>query len=687
MSSVPSASSVPSVSNSEARGVAKKMPSQDRPVFPKRAVITGGMPYGNKDLHFGHIGGLYVQADCFARFLRDRIGKENVLFVTGTDCYGSPIVESHRQQTESGAFTGSLEDFVRFNHDRQKDVLDAYGISLDIFSASGFGPSRDLHREMCGTLFSTLHAHGHLRKMSSSQFYDPKVGALLNGRQVVGRCPIPGCASEKAYADECALGHPYEPKELIEPRSTLTGETPELRAIENWYAQTVPFRGAIANYVDDLTTKAWCRPQVVTGIREFLEPPAVAVKADNEELLAGVLAELPVHERMPQAKNQPIKLAFATLDDREAAVAVLGRAGIRFRATKTLVPFRLTGNVDWGVPAPALGGLEGATFWVWPESLWAPLSFTETVLRARGRPEGEWKHWWCSKDCQPFQFIGEDNLYFYSLAELSLWLGTQDAANGVSLTPPEGTLQLPQLVVNNHILFFAKKASSSGDIKPPMARELLDHYTPDQIRAHFLALGLGQKSVGFKPKPFNPEANEKEADPVLKEGNLLSNAFNKAVRSCFHTTSRYFDGVIPAGEPSEAVRAEAQKAIFDYERSMHRHAFQECLTILDTYVRSINKLWSVVAKPGAPIDAQDPALRQGLVDAFHMVRVATVLLHPIAPFGTEMIREYLGVGEDFWSWDHILDPLASFFPDPTNHVLRELEARVDFFPKHPSQFV
>ena len=64
---------------------------QERPEFPKRAVITGGMPYGNKSLHFGHIGGVFVFADVFARFLRDRIGKENVIFVSGTDCYGSPI--------------------------------------------------------------------------------------------------------------------------------------------------------------------------------------------------------------------------------------------------------------------------------------------------------------------------------------------------------------------------------------------------------------------------------------------------------------------------------------------------------------------------------------------------------------------------------------------------------------------
>ena len=77
---------------------------KERPVFPKRAIITAGMPYGNKELHFGHIGGVFVHADTYARFLRDRIGKDNVIFVSGTDCYGSPIAEGYRKLVEAGEF-------------------------------------------------------------------------------------------------------------------------------------------------------------------------------------------------------------------------------------------------------------------------------------------------------------------------------------------------------------------------------------------------------------------------------------------------------------------------------------------------------------------------------------------------------------------------------------------------------
>ncbi|MBT5831482.1 MAG: class I tRNA ligase family protein, partial [Candidatus Latescibacteria bacterium] len=89
---------------------------RERPVFPKRAVITAGMPYGNKELHFGHVGGVFVHADMLTRFLKDRIGQDNVIFVSGTDCYGSPIVETHRQLVAQGEFDGSIDDFVLHNH-------------------------------------------------------------------------------------------------------------------------------------------------------------------------------------------------------------------------------------------------------------------------------------------------------------------------------------------------------------------------------------------------------------------------------------------------------------------------------------------------------------------------------------------------------------------------------------------
>lgn len=189
--------------------------SSESVTWPQRAVVTAGMPYGNKPLHFGHVGGVFVPADCFARFLRDRIGAENVRFVSGTDCFGSPINEGYRKLVEAGKFQGTIADYVRRNHDAQKATLDAYDISLSVYEGSGIGHCGDVHQQVSDCFITRLHENGYLHKQETLQFYDAQAETFLNGRQVVGRCPVQGCKSEHAYADECDLGHQYAPVDLI----------------------------------------------------------------------------------------------------------------------------------------------------------------------------------------------------------------------------------------------------------------------------------------------------------------------------------------------------------------------------------------------------------------------------------------------------------------------------------------
>jgi len=274
----------------------------------------------------------------------------------------------------------------------------------------------------------------------------------------------------------------------------------------------------------------------------------------------------------------------------------------------TAVPFRFTGNIEWGVPAPSIEGISGLTFWVWPESLWAPISFTKTYLEQTGKGEDSWKDWWCSSEAQVYQFIGEDNIYLYGLAKMAMFMALQE--NDPTIFPPDGQLQLSNLIANCHILFLNKKASSSGRVKPPTAKTLLNHYTAEQLRAHFLGLGLGIRSVSFQPKPFNPKTSEKDADPALKEGNLLTNVFNRIACSCFYTVQKYYDGRIPVGNVSDDVLQESRETI--------------------------------------------------------------------APEGTEMICEYLNLGEDFWNWNRIFDTVYDFIDNPCEHNLKFLEPRVDF---------
>ncbi len=649
-----------------------------RPEFPKRAVVTGGMPYGNKQLHFGHVGGVFVQADCLARFLRDRIGKDNVIFVSGTDCYGSPIVESYRKLVEAGEFDGSSEDFVRGNHESQKETLDKYKISLNLFGASGLGEAKDIHAELSKELMEDWYKNGHLEKMVTSQFYDAKAGQFLNGRQVVGKCPVDKCQSDKAYADECSLGHQYMPADLIDPKSTITGETPEMRDVTNWYIDLTKFSDLMREYAEGLKNKENSRPLVYNTISEFMLPPMVYVKNDFYDAYLGIKDNMPKHKLIQEEKKSSFTLEFKNLDDRDKAKNMLNENEIRFRAGKTLVPFRLTGNIEWGVPAPVLDGEENLTIWVWPESLWAPISFTKTYLKQQGKPDDEWEKYWLSRDAEVYQFIGQDNIYFYGIAEMVMFMALQGRDN-ITASPADGQMTLPTLVANNHILFLNKKASSSGDVKPPMAADLLEHYTAEQLRAHFLGLGLSLKSVSFRPKPLNPDAAENDPDPAEREGKMLSNVFNRVARSCFYTIQKYGEPLMPMGGVSEEVLHCAEETILKYERFMYKFEFHSIMSLMDTYIRDANKFWAKNIKG----TEDDPERRDQVIrDTLHMVKTAMVLMHPIAPDGTELLRKYLMLDEDIWSWDHIFETLTEFCAakGETEHKIKFLEPRFDFFP-------
>ena len=651
-----------------------------RPVFPKRAVITGGMPYGNKELHFGHVGGMFVFADTFARFMRDRIGRENVVFVGGTDCYGSPIAEGWRVKVKNGEFEGTLEQFVQRNHDKQQATLDAYGISPNIFAASGLGRSKEIHAEVTDWFISSLHKKGQLNQISTMQFFDEKAGMFLNGRQVIGKCPVEGCTSEKGYADECDLGHQYMPENLINPISTLTGEAPTMKPVTNWYFKLRDYEQLMKDWVEEIKKRKDVRPVVWKTIDEFLKKPVIYVKREFEEKYLAVKDEMPAHNYLEEPKKPSFTIEFDKLSDCDDACRVLTKNGIRYRTGKTLVPFRLTGNIEWGVPAPVMDGVDGLTVWVWPESLWAPISFTQTYLEQEGRSRDEWKQYWCSKESGVYQFIGQDNIYFYGIAEPAMWMAQQESADKTA-SPEEGELQLPTIIANHHILFLDKKASSSGAVKPPMADDLLDHYTPEQLRMHWLGLGLGQRSVSFMPKPYNPDAKPEDADPVVKDGLLLSNVYNRMIRTAFYTTQNELDGIMPDNAPEEKFLAEAKKAVLEYERHMSKFAFHQCTYVLDSYIRNGSK-YMAKALNGEYEDKEQ--LKQSLANLFYMIRIAGVLLHPMAPFGTEKLREYLDVDERIWSWDTILEPLTFFTGE--NHKLKFLPPRTDFFTRHESQF-
>lgn len=655
--------------------------NENRPIFPKRAVITAGMPYGNKELHFGHVGGMFVHADTFARFLRDRIGKENVIFVSGTDCYGSPIMESFKKLVSENEFEGTIEEYVLKNHILQKEVLENYEINLNLYATSALGKSASIHNEVSKKVFETLYDNGYLRKISTPQFFDPEYNVLLNGRQVVGRCPIQGCQSEHAYADECSLGHQYMSSELIDPKSILSGKKPVVKNVLNWYFDLESCSQLIKDRVEFLKENSNVRKYILNIIDEFLKPPAIYVQKKLMENRINIEKEFPIHKIIEDDKKTSITYIFNSLKDRDSAREILECNGIHYRTGKTLVPFRISGNIKWGVPIPDTEDMKDLTFWVWPESLWAPISFTKAYLSDLGCNEDEWKTWWCEKDSEVYQFIGEDNIYFYGVSETALFTALSIK---FSEKPDMKNIHLPHLISNYHILFMDKKASSSSDIKPPTAKELLNHYTAEQLRMHFLSLGLATKSVSFKPQVYMNEEEKNGVDTVLKEGNLLTNVFNRLIRSCFYTLQAYYDSKIPNLKISESIYEESKKAILLYENHMYNHEFHSVMYVLDDYIRNMNKYYVNNIKIADKND--DIVMRkQILVDCFHAIKTIAILLHPIAPSGCEMIREYLNLDERIWNWDNIFKTIHELSDEVECFDVKFLEPKIDFFKKHECQ--
>ncbi|MBY4798257.1 class I tRNA ligase family protein [Collinsella sp. AGMB00827] len=688
---------------------------EGRPSWPKRAVITAGMPYGNKGLHFGHVGGVFIPADFYARFLRDRLGAQNVIFVSGTDCFGSPIMEGYRRRKEAGTFTGSIKDYVQSYHDDQAETLAAFEVSCDLYAGSALEPAAKIHEQMTAEIISRLYDQGQLFKRSTKQFFDPSANQFLNGRQVLGRCPIQGCRSEKAYADECDLGHQYEPEELIAPKSALTGEVPELVPVDNFYFDLPAFLGCLRERVAALADDETTRSVVRTTMEEWLLPPRLHIQVKYRELFEELRSKLPEHtlEESPDGKGSFV-VSFPSWRERDQAHEPLREGGVRFRSGKALVPFRITGNIDWGVPVPTLENSSGLTCWVWPESLWAPISFTRTVLAldaeqacpSSSHAQLDWHAWWCSPEAKIFQFIGQDNIYFYGVAQSALW-----DALGWNMEPTT-------VVANYHLLYQGKKASSSSETPPPPARELLDRYTAEQLRAHWLSLGLGEKPVSFSPKAFDERVvgknqdgtplracdDKRVIDPVLKEGAMLTGVFNRLARSCFYavapkegSASAVRTGAIPAGLAAQEVVQEVQASMLAFERAMHSFELHRALATCDELLRRANKRWSDAAK--ATQDAKSSGDQEradelgaaALRDAFYELWVGSVLMHGIVPQGTELICENLRFDPElFFSWDHLfgsLDDLVTAQGEvPGEHLITTLPPRFDFFRKHESQF-
>jgi len=187
-----------------------------------RYLITAALPYANGPVHIGHLAGVYIPADIYARYLRLR-GKE-VLYICGSDEHGVPITIKARQMGISP------QDVVDKYHLIIKDAFERFGISFDIYSRT----SSKIHHKTASDFFKKLYDEGKFIEKISEQYYDTEAQQFLADRYIMGTCPK--CGNESAYGDQCEqCGSTLSPNELINPHSTISGSKPVLRETSHWY--------------------------------------------------------------------------------------------------------------------------------------------------------------------------------------------------------------------------------------------------------------------------------------------------------------------------------------------------------------------------------------------------------------------------------------------------------------------
>lgn len=188
----------------------------------KRTLITTALPYANGPVHIGHLAGVYVPADIYARF--KRMKGEEVLLVGGSDEHGVPITIKARKEGVTP------QDIVDRYHKIIKDSFEELGISFDIYSRT----TSDIHAKTATEFFKTLYDKGEFVEKTSMQLYDEEAGQFLADRYVTGTCPH--CGAEGAYGDQCEkCGTSLNATDLINPKSAITGNVPVLKETKHWY--------------------------------------------------------------------------------------------------------------------------------------------------------------------------------------------------------------------------------------------------------------------------------------------------------------------------------------------------------------------------------------------------------------------------------------------------------------------
>jgi methionyl-tRNA synthetase len=316
----------------------------------RHILVAVAWPYANGLSHLGHIAGAYLPADIFARY--HRIAGNRVLMVSGTDAHGTPITVLADQEGVSPA-----EIVDRFNP-RFHEQWDRLGISFDLFTTT----MTDNHREVTWEIFRGLRDNGYLEARTTDQFYDPVAERFLPDRYVEGTCP--NCGAGNARGDQCdACGKTLDPVDLLEPRSKLTGATPEQRPTEHHFILLSKLQQEVLTWLEG--RQGW--------------------------------------------RNHVINWALGFVKD-----GLLDRAITRDLSWGVPLP------PDAGLNAPT-----DKRIYVWFEAVIGYLSASKEWAQRQGDPEA-WRAWWEDPTAESYYFVGKDNIPFHAVYWPAQLMGSGD---------------------------------------------------------------------------------------------------------------------------------------------------------------------------------------------------------------------------------------------------------------------
>ena len=244
----------------------------------ERKMITAALPYANGPVHIGHLAGVYIPADVYARFNR-RLGKD-VAFICGSDEHGIPITIRAKKEGVTP------QDIVDKYHGIIKQSFEDLGISFDEYSRT----TSSKHREVSQDFFTTLYNKDKFIEETSEQYFDEQANEFLADRYIVGTCP--NCGNENAYGDQCEkCGSTLSPSELINPKSMLSGNIPILKETKNWYLPLNEYEDFLNEWIIEGHKDDW-KPNVYGQVKSWLTD-GLKPRAMTRDLNWGVPVPLP----------------------------------------------------------------------------------------------------------------------------------------------------------------------------------------------------------------------------------------------------------------------------------------------------------------------------------------------------------------------------------------------------------